>query len=43
MNIKNMIKRRNQHLKVVTRIINYYSDKKRTLKEPVQKVRKQME
>ena len=38
MNIKNMIKRRNQHLKVVTRIINYYSDKKRTLKEPVQEI-----
>ena len=36
--IKNMIKRRNQHLKVVTRIINYYSDKKRTLKEPVQEI-----
>lgn len=27
-----------QHLKVVTRIINYYSDKKRTLKEPVQEI-----
>ena len=38
MNINNLIRRRNQHLRIVKRIINYYSDKKGGLTEQVKKM-----